>query len=278
MALLSGNRGKVSVTSSVDLSVNEAFLSVLTTCIEDNAKSSGRKPSNSYTPSGMNCIRQMYYKRISTPQDPEVTAYNDIGMADTGTRRHEAIQLALQYMNEAGKRFKYIDVTMYVNKRKEQGRCASLVIQGKDGAETRLWDKNRDIKFRCDGIIYDSVTKYFYLFEFKNQISFKASGKETVDEAHFSQIIAYCALLELDAALVCYENRDNCDLYCPKAFIVSDYDKQMILSKIDECESYAKKTEVPPITTNLAPSDCKYCNYRRTCAYDQRERGRNGES
>lgn len=250
------------------LPVNKIFEAALKTGIEEHSLTSGRAPSKSYSPSGLNCIRSMYYKRVKMPPDKDPKSYGDIGGADTGTRRHEAIQEVLLWMNSHNNRFVYVDVETYVKKRQEQGRCLQLVIQGKFGAEVQLWDKERDVKFRCDGIIYDRVDKRFYLFEFKNQISFKAAGKQSVDAAHHCQVTAYCYELDLDAALVTYENRDTLELYVPEVYEVSEYDKQCLLNKIDKCEGFVKSVTVPARPTNLSPSDCRFCNYRKTCKAD----------
>lgn len=266
--LLKGNVGPVKESSP--LPANALFLAALTTSIEDKELSRNRKPSKSYSPSGLNCIRQMFYKRMQTPMDKHPVAYTDTGMADTGTRRHEAIQEVLIYMSQQkSSRFLYIDVATYISEKQKRGKCVNLTVTGVYGAETALWDKQRDIKFRCDGIIYDKVTEKFYLFEFKNQISFKAAGKPSVDAEHYNQIITYCALLDLNEAFVVYENRDTCELYCPEVYVVNDYDKAQLLSRIDECEKYVTNCKRPPVPTDaVSLGSCKWCNYKQQCAFD----------
>ena len=264
------------VGAEESLPVNKIFEAALKTAIEDKDLEGARKPSRCYTPSGLNCIRNMYYKRMQTPMDKEPKSYGDVGGADTGTRRHEAIQEVLMWMTTKHNRFLYVDVETYVKKRQQQGRCLQLVIQGKFGAEVQLWDRQRDVKFRCDGIIYDTLEKQFYLFEFKNQISFKAVGKHAVDKAHYCQVVTYCAELDLDAALVTYENRDTLELYVPEIYKVTAYDKQCLMNKIDSCENYVKHLTVPAVPQDLAPGDCRYCNYRKTCKADGKEEKCNG--
>lgn len=266
--LIKGNTGTVNVK---EVPPNQAFLASLCNAIEEMDMKCGKKPSTSYTPSGMNCIRNMWYKRRGVVMDKEPMLYSDISAADTGTRRHEAIQEVLQYMTDNNSRFLYIDVETYVKKRQEQGRCLQLVVTGKQGAETSLWDRDRNVKFRCDGIIYDKLTKQFYLFEFKNQISFKAAGKQCVDKAHHCQVICYCMELDLEQAFVTYENRDELTLYVPEIFKVSEYDKQMIKDKLDECEYKARHGIVPARPTNLSASDCRYCRYKSQCKQDGKD-------
>ena len=250
--------------------INEIFLANVCNGIEDKSRKSGI-PSDYYTPSGMGCIRSMYYKRRKVVPDNSDIAYADISCADTGTRRHEAIQDVLIWMTEHNNRFMYIDVDNYVKQKQKRGKCIDLVVLGKSGAETSLLDKKRNIKFRCDGIIYDKIDKLFYLFEFKNQISFKASGKKEVDPAHYCQVNCYCAELDLDKALVTYENRDTGELYCPEVFKVSEYDKKLIMDKVDKCESFASKGTVPKRPTGLAAITCRYCDYKKTCKHDGSE-------
>lgn len=273
--LLKGKTGKVGPPNLADLPINKTFLDAVKISIEDHNREHKKKiPSAYYSPSSMNCIRQMYYKRTSTIPDEDETLYSDVGMADTGTRRHEAIQEALLYMTKKHSTdFIYVDVAEYVKQKQARGKCLNLVILGKAGAETMLLDKELGINFRCDGILLHLPSKKFYLFEFKNQISFKASGKESVDLAHHNQVIMYCTLLDLDSALVLYENRDNCELYCPEVFNVSEYDKAMAVKQITDCNDYVKHHKTPPIPENISAKDCGYCRYRITCRKDGRDCG-----
>lgn len=269
---LRGRTGLVSHDRDDNLPVNNLFLNELTSSIESK-RASSRPPSTAYSPSGMNCIRQMYYKRSGAVPDKETTVYTDVGMADTGTGRHEDIQNALIWMTSHGSRFRYIDVSRYVEEKQKRGKCLQLVVTGSCGAETALWDKERDVRFRCDGIIYDSVTHIFYLFEFKNQISSSAAGKACVDMKHHCQVDCYCAELDLQYALVTYENRDTCQLYVPEVYEVTEYAKLSIMRKIDECEHAVKYLKVPARPTNLSSSDCRWCRYRSHCRNDGAEGG-----
>lgn len=267
--LLKGKVGKVGSANS-DLPINEQFLACLKVAIEDQRLNT-KLPSKSYSPSQMNCIRSMYYKRIGVIPDNQTTVYTDVGMADTGTRRHEAIQEALEFMNSSSKcRFVYVDVAKYVEKKQAKGKCTDLVITGKVGAETKLYDSVHHVNFRCDGIILDKVTSHFYLFEFKNQISFKAAGKRAVDLAHHIQVTAYCTLLDLADALVVYENRDNCELFCPEVYHVSEYDKAMLLDRIETCEQHVRSGSVPKLPDSFNTTMCKWCPYKFTCRKDSR--------
>ena len=184
-------------------------------------------------------------------------------MADTGTRRHEAIQEVLESMKELGYDWEYYPVDKYVKQKQSEGKCLSLQIKGQVGAETHLFDTTLLTSFRCDGIIRRLSTNEYYLFEFKNQVSFKARDKKDVDEAHHNQVICYCTSLDLDNAFVLYENRDTCELECPVVFEVTEEMKQGLVSRIMECEGYVERMIAPPKPDDL--SVCKWCKYKGIC-------------
>lgn len=247
-----------------NLPANKKFLVDVMSAIERNEQLNRRKPSKWYKPSSLHCMRNMYFTRTGAPTDTTTSEYNGIGMADTGTRRHEAIQEVLLQMKKLGYDWEYIDVAEYVKKKQSFGKCRTLQIKGSAGAETHLFDTALKISFRCDGIIRRISTNDYYLFEFKNQTSFKYANKETVDEAHVDQVVCYCTALDLDKAFVLYENRDTCNLECPEIFEVTDKMKQEIcISKIMECEGYVERMIAPPKCSDT--KNCRWCNYKGIC-------------
>ena len=251
--------------ASSTLPDNKKFLVDIMSAIERSNAIHRRKGSTWYKPSSLACMRDMYFTRCGADQDPERTEYTLIGMADTGTRRHEAIQDILLQMKELGYNWEYVDVADYVEKKQKFGKCKSLKIVGKEGAETKLFDEVLKISFRCDGIIRKISTNEYFLFEFKNQTSFKYSTKENghIDEAHRDQVICYCTALDLDKAFVVYENRDTCYLECPEIFEVTEEMKQYLTGKIFECEGYVERMIAPPKTNNIKA--CKWCRHKNIC-------------
>lgn len=272
--LIKGNPGKA-VNSAYNLPPNQVFLAELIVAIESSAVKHGAG-SSFYSPSSMQCIRQMYYKRTGEPRDASPVNYGDVGCAATGTARHEHIQDALIYLSKGSSRFKYIDVAEYVNHKQRVGKCTQLILGPKLGAEQQLIDEKRHIRFQCDGIIYDIQDKEFYLFEFKNQISFKALNKQSVDVAHHNQVAIYCAELDLNKALVTYEDRNSCTLYVPEVFEVTDYEKARIYEKVDSCENMVKQAIIPARPDDLSSATCRYCNYKSKCKADGKEARSNG--
>lgn len=201
--------------------------------------------------------------RIGEETDNIRTEYNAIGMADTGTRRHEAIQEVLLEMDEMGYDWKYMDVEDYLKEKWAEQKCLTIKVKGKKGAETRLFDEALQISFMCDGIIQRKSTGQYYLFEFKNQVSFKYNNKEHVDDEHIAQVSCYCMALELDQAFVVYENRDVCTLECPELLTVTEEMKSVCSSKIFECDSYVEKMIPPPPHDSNKP--CRWCSYQTAC-------------
>lgn len=195
--------------------------------------------------------------------DQSRTDYNLIGMADTGSRRHEAIQEVLLEMEELSFDWRYIDVEQYIKFQQSMGNCMNIQVKGKRGVETHLIDTTLNLSFMCDGIVQRVSTSKYYLFEFKNQISFKYSNKQSVDAEHIDQVTCYCTALNLEEALVLYENRDSCSLECPEVLLVTEDMKQACIDKILTCESYVERLIAPPAHPDTKP--CRWCKYQTEC-------------
>lgn len=243
--------------------VNRKFLRDVQNAIEKIELSNIHNSSQYYKPSSCVCLRQMYFMRIGADVDISSSEYNAIGMADTGTRRHVAIQEVLEKMDSIGFPWKYVDVSEYVNKKQQEGKLKNIKVVGKKGAETKLVDDVLHVSFMCDGILYNIDSKKYYLFEFKNQASFKYNNKICVDSDHVKQVTQYCLLLDLNEALVLYENRDTCTLECPELLIVTDEMKNEQANRLLDCEQYVENKIVPPKHSDSKA--CKWCKYKTVC-------------
>lgn len=250
-------------SSTQNLPANKKFLNDLMRGVERYNMQTSRKGSRYYKPSGLKCMRQMYFVRMGAEQDTTPSEYNSLNMADTGTRRHEGIQEVLLAMKDMGYDWKYLDVAEYVKEKQKFGKCLSLEIKGTQGAETHLIDKALNTSFRCDGIIRRISTNEDYLFEFKNVISFKFAQVDNEPLAeHMKQVTCYCTSLDLDKAFVLYENRDNCELECPIIEITRDM-KNNLVSYIQECEGYVERMIAPPKCEEK--KTCRWCSYKQIC-------------
>jgi ferredoxin len=160
--------------------------------------------------------------------------------------------------------WEYIDVAEYVRTLQKDGKCEDVKILETVGAETHLLEEHLHVSFRVDGILRQLSTNEYYLFEFKNQTSFKYRDKKHVDESHINQVVCYCTILELNKALVLYENRDVCELVCPEVFEVTDeMKKTLCLDKLLTCEEYVRNLTPPPKCDN--EKYCKWCDFKRAC-------------
>ncbi len=246
-----------------ELPVHEAFLSDLRLAIEQVNSRGRRTPSKTYKPSSFVCLRQMYFMRVGQPTDPSKTDYQSVGMADTGSRRHEAIQDVLLQMKELGFDWEYVDVGKYIEEQQAKGNCRDIKVVSKVGAETKLFHTTLHLSFMCDGIIRRISTDEHFLFEFKNQISFKTNFKKDIDAEHKIQVACYCLALNLSEVFVVYENRDLCSLEAPTMFTVTEEMKKECVDKILSCESYVDRLIPPPAHEDSKP--CKWCSYQLSC-------------
>lgn len=243
-----------------DISVEQLFLNDLNHSIQITEEKNTRKPSQTYKPSGMNCMRQSYYQIIGIDMDNEVVDVKLTGICESGTDRHERIQKAVSEMKENGLDCEYLDVAEFVKER----NLDYLDIVAQQGMETKLFHKVLNISFLCDGII--KYRDAYYILEIKTESSFKFNSRTDVNPEHYNQATAYSIAFNLDDVLFLYENRDTCD---KKVFLfhVTDDMKHNLVSYIEQVDDYVKKLTPPPIPDDTKV--CRYCKYRRQCSSDR---------
>jgi CRISPR/Cas system-associated exonuclease Cas4 (RecB family) len=167
-------------------------------------------------------------------------------------------------MTKLGYDWEYVDVAEYVKMKQEQGKCKTLVVKERVGAETKLFDTALKISFRCDGIIKQISTGEYFLFEFKNVASFKFNTLEDkILDQHHNQVVCYCTALDLEKAFVTYEDRNMCELKVPELFIVTPEMKQELTDRIFECEGYVERLIPPP--KEESSHNCRWCKYKSLC-------------
>ena len=248
-------------TVKQEQTVEQSFLADLKRSIELSDQKHSRKPSQTYKPSGMQCIRNMYYQVTGREPDSSESSYCLVGICESGTDRHERIQNAVADMKNNGIDCEYIDVAEYVKSR----GLDYLDIVSKQGNETKLYHKDLNISFLCDGII--RYKGHYYIIEFKTESIYKWQSRTEVNPDHYMQATAYSTALQLDDVLFVYINRDNTDMKC-YLYNVTDEMKQGLVGKIEECDSYVKQLKVPPIPEDVSKKACQYCNYKQSCKRD----------
>lgn len=241
--------------------IAESFLNQLIQSIEMTANKNNKKPSAHYKPSSMNCIRNMYYQMIEADMDPSLKEYEGVGIAESGTDRHERIQKAVIAMKANGFDCEYIDVEEYVNSH----NLTNIEVKGKSGVETRLFNKAFNISFLCDGII--KFKDKYYILEIKTEAAKKWQSRDSVDENHHKQATAYALSLGINEIIFLYENRDLCN---KKAYLfnVTDQMKESLICLLQTCDEYLDLQIVPPkpvVSTKI----CQYCAYKTRCRRDK---------
>ena len=167
------------------LSPEQSFLADLKRSIEMSADEERKKPSQTYKPSSMKCIRNMYYQRAGAEPDVELSSYCSVGICNSGSDIHIRIQTYVKNMKKYGIDCEYIDVADFVKSR----NLDYLEIVEKSGMETKLYHKTLNMSFMCDGII--RYMGQYYVLEIKTEASFKWTGRTTTDPAHYKQGTAY---------------------------------------------------------------------------------------
>ena len=243
------------------LSVEESFLSDLKRSIELTAKKCSRKPSQTYKPSSMNCMRAMYYQVIGADTVDEPN-YTNVGICNAGSDIHERIQQAVIDMKDNGMDCEYINVADFVRSRNlEDIEIVQEPDFEKGQYETKLYNKKYNMSFLCDGIIkYKGI---YYILELKTEASFKWQTRAGVDPKHYNQGIAYSINLGIDNVIFVYINRDILDM---KAFMfnVTQDMRDELLQKIIECQGYVERHIAPP-KPDMGKYGCKYCGYKNVC-------------
>ena len=239
----------------------QQFLADLKRSIELDDMNGYRKPSQTYKPSNMNCIRSMYYQVIGKEVMPTTSGYIMIGICNSGTDIHVRIQDAISNMKYNGIDCEYVDVADYIKTRE----LNDLIITEKCGMETKLYHEKLNMSFMTDGII--RYNGHYYILELKTEASFKWQSRQHVDEKHYNQGTAYSIAFGLDEVIFVYINRDILDMKAFMFNVTSDM-KQELIGKITECDGYVKRMITPP-KPDINKRECSYCMYKEICDGDR---------
>lgn len=241
-----------------ELPVEQQFLNDLKASIEIQDSKNARKPSPSYKPSSLHCIRNMYFQITGALSGDNRATSELVGICESGTDRHDRIQKAVMAMKDSGIDCEYVNVAEYVTDKKFE----DLKIVSQQGNETKLYNTALNISFLCDGIIrYKGV---YYILEIKTETSSKFWDRNDVNPDHVLQGTAYSVNLGIDNVLFLYECRDNCS---KKAFMlhITDKMKQDLVGKITECDGYVDRMIAPPKPEDISKKACAYCGYADLC-------------
>ena len=245
-----------------ELPIERQFLNDLTASIEKRDEMNARKPSNTYKPSSLHCIRNMYFQITGAQGEGDRATSELVGICESGTDRHERIQDAVAHMKDIGIDCEYLNVGDYVMNKQSQGQLLDLDVVSQQVNETKLFNKKLNMSFLCDGII--KYKGHYYILEIKTETSNKFWDRKDVNPDHVLQGTAYALNFDINKVLFLYECRDNCS---KKAFMltVSDDMKMDLVGKITECDDYVSRFEVPPKPIDISNKACAYCAYKNLC-------------
>lgn len=245
-------------SANLKLSPEVEFLEDLKRSIELTEKAHNSKPSLTYKPSSMKCVRNMYYQVTGADSDEYDPKYSNIGILNSGTDIHVRVQQAIEGMKDNNIDCEYIDVADFVTSR----NLDYLTIRDKKGMETKLYHNLLNMSFMTDGIV--RYKNHYYILEIKTENNYKWTMRKGVAEEHYAQGTAYSIAFNLDEVIFLYVNRDNLEM---KAFMlnVTDEMKQSMVARIDESDKYVKLGKTPPKPTDLPKNACTYCGYKKLC-------------
>lgn len=240
---------------------HEQFLQDLIYTIEWKDPNDSWKPSMTYKPSSMACLRNMFYQRSGADTDLGGTDdYQGKGMGESGTDRHSRLQNWICQMKNRGIDCEYYRVDDYI---KERGIKNVTAKAAPNSLEFKCFHKDLQMSFMTDGILrYKGV---WYILEIKTEIAMKWYKREDADSDHKRQAAAYCYAFGIDKVIFLYENRDMLTL---KSYLVTVDQATMqreIVDRIGECEGYVKRGVVPPRPED---ANCRWCPYQERCHKD----------
>ena len=222
------------------------------------------KPSRTYKPSSLRCLRNMYYQVTGADVDPEGSRSSDfVGICESGTDRHKRIQHVISKMSSFGVDCEYLDIAEYVT-----SNNLPLKVLGKTDYETKLFDESRNLIFLCDGLI--RYKGELYIIEIKTESSYKWMSRNNADESHRYQSWAYSLELGIDKVLFIYENRDVCTKK-PYCIQITDEQRNQISDRISLCQGYVDSGTAPPMEATITNKDCQYCDYKTVCKKDRKK-------
>lgn len=211
-----------------------------------------------YRPSSLGgCLRMQYFQVENAQQDPPGEGDpNMIGMAESGTDRHERLQNTVQQMESLGMDVIWVDPEEWARTKAPKG---TQVVR-REGNEVRFKNTILNLFFKCDGII--KFKNRYYILEFKTEISFKNRGRTAPDPKHIKQASAYSLGLGINEIMFVYENRD---MLGKRTFLqtITKEMHQAVVEEIETIETYRTLKKVPPMTTN--EKDCTYCDFKVLC-------------
>lgn len=255
------NLAKLINNATKEKTIEDEFLNALIQSIERSDKP--RRPSKTFKPSSLGgCLRKVYFEVTGAETDESnPPSYTLIGISESGTDRHERIQNAIKSLYLTGFDIVWVDVRDYVERHKEFFEQIGTEIVEQMGNETKMFNRNLNLSFLCDGIV--KMRGEYYILEIKTETSFKWANRSEPEDAHKTQACCYSLAFGIDKVLFIYENRDVCS---KKAFCFQITDEERatrVVDRIETVNNHIGENTVPDKTKN--ERECNYCLYKKEC-------------
>lgn len=232
---------------------SDEFLQKYETYVDDQIqKKNAEVRGKTFAPSSMRCQRQSWFKLKGT--QPDVPSAPDRTLnftAQIGTACHEIIQqnLAKIYGDD------WIDVSDYI----AQANLPYEIHCEKRGYETLIEIVSPPVKFACDGIL--RINGRYYLLEIKTSEYSSFDKLTNAKDQHVAQIKTYGSLLNINKALVLYQERQYGGMKCFEMDIDSLQMKEVIDGMyyvMDMVEANIAPSGLPSGDYWCSPNMCSY--------------------
>lgn len=219
-------------------------------------KANIHQPSRTFAPSSIRCPRISWFRLRGVPAEAANNVDRVLNFsAQIGTSCHAVIQSNLESMLGDA----WIDVEAYM---KSKDFRYSYTCE-KCEHETRIEIQDPPVKFAPDGII-------FYKGEYR-LLEIKTSEYSSFDQltnpksVHMDQVKCYCTLLDLDSALVLYQDRQYGSLKCYEVKVPQS-EKDSIWAMFEDVMLKVKQNIAPP-RLPIGDSWCTsaHCRYYNKC-------------
>ena len=234
----------------------KSFLAQLSYTIENSQEE--HIPSKTFKPSSLRCMRAAVMQVLGLQVDDTKQSETSIGVTSAGTFIHQDIQRYCTLMKSCG----YVNVGDYVREKK-----LPLIIRREANFEngeyeTKLYSREYNISFLCDGIIKHEDD--YYILEIKSINSQGMYKLDGVPEKYKTQATAYSQLLSIPKVLFLFVNRD---LFNKKTFLFSPTREEIrnFWENIKYGNDCVKNNIIPPMPKESGNKFCQYCEYRKTC-------------
>lgn len=238
--------------SQISSNFRDLYTNLMKTKYENKAK---HLPSKTFAPSSFRCDRLSFFRLRGVEPDPvyEVNMGLEFS-AILGTACHLEIQDNLK--SAIGDQ--WVDVKSYLE---STSLSHEFKINNHGEFETQIEFLNPPVRFSCDGLL--RLNNQLYLLEIKTSEYQSFKTLKEPKSQHIDQVKCYCSLLEINKALVLYQDRLYGEVKCYEVDVY-EYEMRDIFKRMDYVLDCVEKNIAPP---RLDRSDywCTYCKYAKRC-------------